>query len=90
MSVNTDDLRIDSITELLEPEALIREIPPTEQAQRTVNDARAAIHNILSGSDDRLLAVVGPCSIHDTKGGPRLRHSASRQQPMRFSLRFAS
>ena len=67
MSVNTDDLRIDSITELLEPDALIREIPPSEQAQRTVNDARAAIHNILSGSDDRLLAVVGPCSIHDTK-----------------------
>tara|TARA_Y100000385_G_scaffold4926_1_gene5383 strand:- start:876 stop:1937 length:1062 start_codon:yes stop_codon:yes gene_type:complete len=67
MSVNTDDLRIDSITELLEPDALIREIPPSEQAQRTVNDARAAIHNILSGLDDRLLAVVGPCSIHDTK-----------------------
>ena len=66
MSVNTDDLRIDSITELLEPDALIREIPPSEQAQRTVNDARAVIHNILSGSDDRLLAVVGPCSIHDT------------------------
>ncbi|MBT3644394.1 MAG: 3-deoxy-7-phosphoheptulonate synthase, partial [Gammaproteobacteria bacterium] len=39
MSVNTDDLRIDSITELLEPDALIREIPPSEQAQRTVNDA---------------------------------------------------
>ncbi len=67
MSVNTDDLRIDSITELLEPDALIREIPPSEHAQRTVNDAREAIHNILSGSDDRLLAVVGPCSIHDTK-----------------------
>jgi 3-deoxy-7-phosphoheptulonate synthase len=67
MSVNTDDLRIDSITELLEPDALIREIPPSERAQRTVNDARESIHNILSGSDDRLLAVVGPCSIHDTK-----------------------
>ena len=67
MSVNTDDLRIDSITELLEPDALIREMPPTERAQRTVNDARESIHNILNGSDDRLLAVVGPCSIHDTK-----------------------
>lgn len=67
MASNTDDVRIASITELLDPEALIADLPASETAQQTVNAARTGIHNILQGADDRLVVVVGPCSIHDPK-----------------------
>ena len=63
MSVGTDDLRIGSITELMEPQALIEEMPPSAAAVATVSKARQAIHSILCGDDDRLVTVVGPCSI---------------------------
>ena len=62
---NTDDLRIKEIKELLPPGHVIREFPATEKAATTVFTARNAIHRILHGGDDRLLVVVGPCSIHD-------------------------
>ncbi|MEM7362959.1 MAG: 3-deoxy-7-phosphoheptulonate synthase [Pseudomonadota bacterium] len=65
MSSQTDDLRIAEVKELTAPETLIGEIPVSETAGNTVSSARRAIHNILSGEDDRLLVVVGPCSIHD-------------------------
>jgi 3-deoxy-7-phosphoheptulonate synthase len=61
----TDDLRIREIKELSTPEAVMREIPRTLTATRIVTTARIAIHAILNGSDDRLLVVVGPCSVHD-------------------------
>jgi 3-deoxy-7-phosphoheptulonate synthase len=67
MSFGTDDLRISSITELMEPQALIEEMPPSAAAVATVSESRRAIHRILAGEDDRLVAVVGPCSIHDTQ-----------------------
>ena len=62
---NTDDLRIREIKELLPPAHVVREFPATERAALTVFEARSAIHRILHGADDRLLVVVGPCSIHD-------------------------
>ncbi|MGB1189972.1 MAG: 3-deoxy-7-phosphoheptulonate synthase, partial [Pseudomonadales bacterium] len=67
MSKTTDDLRIGTTTELVEPEKLISEIRPSDFAEQTVKGAREGIHHILQGQDDRLLAVVGPCSIHDPK-----------------------
>jgi 3-deoxy-7-phosphoheptulonate synthase len=65
MISNTDDLRIQRTNELVSPEQLIRDLPVSEAGAETVAGARRAIHHILSGADDRLLAVVGPCSIHD-------------------------
>ena len=65
MSSQTDDLRIAEVKELTAPETLIDAIPVSDTAGNTVSSARRAIHNILSGEDDRLLVVVGPCSIHD-------------------------
>ncbi|MBK9606776.1 MAG: 3-deoxy-7-phosphoheptulonate synthase AroG [Betaproteobacteria bacterium] len=67
MMHNTDDLRIKEIKELAPPGHVIREFPATEAAAATVFETRAAIHRILHGADDRLLIVVGPCSIHDPK-----------------------
>ena len=61
----TDDLRIKEIKELLSPDQIRREFPLTEKAAQTTFDARRAIHRILHGADDRLLVIVGPCSIHD-------------------------
>ncbi|TMJ20867.1 MAG: 3-deoxy-7-phosphoheptulonate synthase [Alphaproteobacteria bacterium] len=65
MLTTTDDLRIKEIKELSTPEQVMREIPRTLTATRVVSAARNAIHAILNGSDDRLLVIVGPCSVHD-------------------------
>ena len=65
MLSTTDDLRINEIKELSTPQEVMREIPRTLTATRVVMAARNAIHAILNGTDDRLLVVVGPCSVHD-------------------------
>ena len=65
MFYQTDDVRIKQIKELLPPIALLERFPATNDASKTVFEARDAIHNIYSGKDDRLLVVIGPCSIHD-------------------------
>ncbi|MCL2829621.1 MAG: 3-deoxy-7-phosphoheptulonate synthase AroG [Betaproteobacteria bacterium] len=79
---NTDDLRILEIKELVPPIHVFREIPLSNRAAQTTFDARQAIHRILHGADDRLLAIVGPCSIHDTEAAleyaHRLKHEAER------------
>jgi 3-deoxy-7-phosphoheptulonate synthase len=65
MTTTTDDLRIRRTNELIAPQQLITDIPVSARAAQTVAHARQAIHRILTGEDDRLLLVVGPCSIHD-------------------------
>ena len=65
MEYQTDDLRIKQIKELIAPEQLREEFQITDAAAKTVFETRQAIHDILNGRDDRLLVVVGPCSIHD-------------------------
>jgi 3-deoxy-7-phosphoheptulonate synthase len=61
----TDDLRIQAIHEVEPPAVLHERHPITAAAAQTVSDTRAAIHRILTRKDDRLLIVVGPCSVHD-------------------------
>ncbi|MFA0498511.1 3-deoxy-7-phosphoheptulonate synthase, partial [Vibrio sp. 10N.222.46.A1] len=63
----TDDVRINKVKELLPPVAVLEKFPATEIASSTTFESRKAIHNILEDSDDRLLVIVGPCSIHDTE-----------------------
>ena len=65
MSTNTDDLRIQNLRELVVPEALIAELPAEGPLAEQVNASRAVIQSILEHTDDRLVVVVGPCSIHD-------------------------
>jgi 3-deoxy-7-phosphoheptulonate synthase len=65
MTARTDDLRIQQINELISPEQLVKDVGVSEQAAQTVAQAREAIHRILIGEDDRLVIIVGPCSIHD-------------------------
>jgi 3-deoxy-7-phosphoheptulonate synthase len=63
----TDDVRIVGIKELASPEDVLNELPITEQAAKNVFETRQAIHRILHGADDRLLVIIGPCSIHDVQ-----------------------
>ena len=61
----TDDVRVLEIKELISPEELLTEAPITKAAAKNVFETRQAIHRVLHGADDRLLVIIGPCSIHD-------------------------
>jgi 3-deoxy-7-phosphoheptulonate synthase len=61
----TDDVRIEQGDELLAPMQVMRELASTERSEQATFEGRKAVHDILRGADDRLLVVVGPCSIHD-------------------------
>jgi 3-deoxy-7-phosphoheptulonate synthase len=63
----TDDLRIKWTKVVLPPVFLEEELPMTDAASATVFETRQAICEVLAGRDKRLIVVVGPCSIHDTK-----------------------
>jgi 3-deoxy-7-phosphoheptulonate synthase len=60
-----DDLRIDELRPLLPPQILMEELPADEASETLVWSSRRGIGSILRGEDDRLLVVVGPCSVHD-------------------------
>lgn len=60
-----DDLRIKAVRPLITPALLQEWLPAPEAAQQLVETSRAAISDVLQGRDDRLIVVVGPCSIHD-------------------------
>jgi 3-deoxy-7-phosphoheptulonate synthase len=62
---NTDDLRICATKEVIAPIQVHTEMPISQAAAQTTALARQDIHKILTGLDDRLIVVVGPCSIHD-------------------------
>lgn len=67
MHYDTEDLRIKWTKVLLPPVFLEEELPITDAAARTVHQARSQVRDILNGRDHRLMVIVGPCSIHDTK-----------------------
>ncbi|MEI2414699.1 3-deoxy-7-phosphoheptulonate synthase [Orrella sp. JC864] len=60
-----DDTRISAVRPLISPALLLDELPPTPAVLELVERNRAAVADVLHGRDDRLVAVVGPCSIHD-------------------------
>ena len=64
--IHIDDVRIQEIKELVPPAHVLREFPATAKSAETAYEARQSIHRILFGADDRVLVVIGPCSIHDT------------------------
>ncbi len=67
MKYPTDDLRITEIHDVSSPAEVLDEFPLTEAGARTVYEARGQIREVLECTDDRLIAVVGPCSIHDVE-----------------------
>ena len=83
MTYNTDDVRIRGVKELTPPSHLMREFPVTDEASSTVYRAREEIHRIMHRGDDRLLVIVGPCSIHDYDAAMEY---ATRLQALRLKL----
>ena len=89
----TDDQRIKDVTPLPPPEHLIRFFPIAGGAvEKLVGSTRQAVRNILNGQDDRLLVVMGPCSIHDPAAAleyarrlreQRLKHASTLELVMR-------
>ena len=77
----TDDLRIREMKELVPPSHLIREFACSEKASETAANARTALHRILHGQDDRLMVVIGPCSIHDTRAAMEYAHRLAAERP---------
>jgi 3-deoxy-7-phosphoheptulonate synthase len=69
MHYKVDDVRIREIKELAPPSRLLQEFPCSEKTETLTYQTRQAIHRILHGSDDRLLVVIGPCSMHERKAG---------------------
>ena len=84
MLYNTDDLRITGMQEVLPPIQLHQELPLTDLASETVFNARAATQKILHGTDNRLLVIIGPCSIHDPDAA---REYATRLKPLISELK---
>ena len=68
MMLPTQNLHVKEAVRLLTPRALKTELPVSEAGNLTVADSRARVVDILQQRDPRLLAVVGPCSIHDVEG----------------------
>jgi 3-deoxy-7-phosphoheptulonate synthase len=67
--MKTRDLRIESIRPLISPAILLEELPLTEVGSVVVSETRDQLVRILDDEDDRLIVVVGPCSIHDPEAG---------------------
>lgn len=87
-NLQTDDIRINEVKELLPPLAHLYELPISEQAAALVHNTRDDIARLVHGHDDRLLVIIGPCSIHDPEAALEYarRLSAMRQQYKRELL----
>jgi 3-deoxy-7-phosphoheptulonate synthase len=83
MKYKTDDLRISAMSEVVPPVQLHKDCPVTEPVSKLIFDTRTAIHNILQDRDDRLLVIIGPCSVHDPKAAVEY---AGRLQALRKEL----
>ncbi|GAA1762072.1 MULTISPECIES: 3-deoxy-7-phosphoheptulonate synthase [Streptomonospora] len=62
---NTNDTRVASYQPLIAPKDLLAELPMGPERAALVEDARGEVKRVLDGADDRLLVIVGPCSVHD-------------------------
>ena len=83
MTSVTEDLRIASVRPVSTPAQVQAELPLSEAAAATTIEARRAVSDILAGRDDRLLVIVGPCSIHDPQAALEY---AAQLQPLREQL----
>ena len=88
----TDDVRVREVRELTSPDDLLRALPASDAVSELVSATRSRLHDILHGDDDRVIVVVGPCSIHDVPAAreyaallaeARLRHANELEIVMR-------
>jgi 3-deoxy-7-phosphoheptulonate synthase len=69
MAPPTTNLRVAGLRPLISPAIIMEELPMSAAAEKTVDITRKAVRDVLYAEDDRLLVVVGPCSIHDPEAG---------------------
>lgn len=67
IKIANDDTRIAKVEQVLPPIALLEKYPASEVAVKIVKETRKKAHQIIHQEDDRLLVIIGPCSIHDPK-----------------------
>ena len=67
MTIKTDELRTSLLCKVISPAQLAAEYPLTQEAADYLVQQRREVEAILEGKDQRLLVIIGPCSIHDTK-----------------------
>ncbi len=84
MQHNTDNLRITSSAPMVAPNELMEKYPLSENGSTSIFKTRQAIKDILEGRDNRLMVIVGPCSIHDSKSA---REYADRLIALRETLK---
>jgi len=65
MTIKTDEFRTSLIENLVSPDQLAQQIPLLQKTADFIIDSRKTIEDIISGKDERLLVIIGPCSIHD-------------------------
>ena len=78
----TVDVNIRQLDPIPAPRAFLREQPLTDEMSELVLHSRQEIRDVLNGRDDRLLVIVGPCSIHDPKAAPPSAGKASSTTPI--------
>jgi 3-deoxy-7-phosphoheptulonate synthase len=84
------DVRIDRIVELVSPASLLEDLPLGEERGRAVVSGRGEVGNVLDRSDDRLLVVVGPCSVHDVEAAQEYASKlADKARPLNDDLLIA-
>ena len=66
MTIKTDELRTTYIDQVITPSQLVKEFPLSDNAAQQIINSRREIEAIIAGKDNRLLVIIGPCSIHDT------------------------
>ncbi|NQZ94242.1 MAG: 3-deoxy-7-phosphoheptulonate synthase [Moritella sp.] len=66
MTIKTDELRTTYIDQVITPSQLVKEFPLSDNAAQQIINSRREIEAIIAGKDERLLVIIGPCSIHDT------------------------
>lgn len=86
MKFTTDDVRITGMEQVIAPNALINRLPISSASSRLVFEARKAAADIIHGRDDRLIVIVGPCSIHDPNAA---REYAAKLKPLADRLKGA-
>src|SRR5437870_9290625 len=67
--MKTRDLHVEEIRPLVPPAILLEELPLSEEGSLAISRAREEVSRIVNGADDRLIVIVGPCSIHDPTAG---------------------
>ncbi len=80
MPLKTDELRTQPLGPMPTPAELVLQHPLTDEVSETIANARKQIENILNGDDNRLLVVIGPCSVHDTDAALDYAHRLAKLQ----------